>query len=40
MSTICTCSGSFDMTRTSGFDTVSLSALRYFRYALFLLMVQ
>lgn len=40
MSTICTCSDSFDMTRTSGFGAISLSALRYFRYARFMLGVQ
>lgn len=31
MSTICICNDSFDMTRTSGFGTLSLSVLRYFR---------
>lgn len=37
MSTICICNDSFDMTRTSGFVTLSLSVLRYFRRKLFTL---
>lgn len=36
MSTICIYSDSFDMTRASDFGTTSLSALRYFRYSLFM----
>ncbi len=36
MFTTCTCSDSFDVARSSGLGMISLSALRYFRYTLFM----